>query len=123
MVFISSLIIGVILYTWGMDSFVYAVMIAIVMEVANVFIFSRVLRRVEGDFATSTGEYQKRYDEQEKRIIVHQQCANCVHLDRPIRCAAFPEEIPREVLTGRFDHRELHPKQETKKRYKPMPKE
>lgn len=42
------------------------------------------------------------------------QCASCVHLKQtantPLRCAAFPKAIPDEILTGEFDHKQPHPR-------------
>ncbi len=37
-------------------------------------------------------------------------CNKCIHVrDDGLRCRAFPEGIPEEVLTGRHDHHFPHP--------------
>lgn len=38
------------------------------------------------------------------------QCFSCKHLeeDAPMHCAAFPEEIPDDIVYNKFDHRKPH---------------
>ena len=36
-------------------------------------------------------------------------CHLCARRKSPTRCDAFPEGIPREILTGDFDHRKSYP--------------
>jgi len=37
------------------------------------------------------------------------QCATCAHYKGQLKCKAFPEGIPEEILTGRFDHTKFFP--------------
>ena len=36
------------------------------------------------------------------------QCPNCKHYLGRLNCAAFPEGIPIEILTGEYDHTKSH---------------
>ncbi len=44
---------------------------------------------------------------------VHSMCLACRHLDRDKEehhaCSAFPEGIPQEIWTNRYDHHEPYP--------------
>ena len=37
------------------------------------------------------------------------QCAECKHYTEGLKCAAFPNGIPKAVITNEYDHRESHP--------------
>lgn len=39
------------------------------------------------------------------------QCMECVHYLGVLECEAFPGGIPNDILSGEFDHTEVHPKQ------------
>lgn len=34
------------------------------------------------------------------------QCAGCINYKKSLKCAAFPDRIPEDILTVRFDHSE-----------------
>ncbi len=40
------------------------------------------------------------------------QCGICKHAEGALTCAAFPDGIPADILTGEFDHTEKHPDQD-----------
>ena len=44
---------------------------------------------------------------------IHSMCTACQHLDREKEdshaCSAFPEGIPEEIWTNRYDHHEPYP--------------
>ncbi len=44
--------------------------------------------------------------EQRKGNPRYGQCADCIHYIRPFSCSAF-KQIPPEILTGEFDHRNI----------------
>ena len=50
-------------------------------------------------------------------------CATCLHLieddEQGLRCAAFPEGIPDDIIESRFDHRQVHPDQDNDIVYEP----
>lgn len=43
-------------------------------------------------------------------MIIFPQCFSCRHLTKgkPMRCPAFPDRIPRDILLNKFDHRKPH---------------
>jgi hypothetical protein len=49
-------------------------------------------------------------------MTISPQCLRCRHLDRAalaalhvMRCAAFPDEVPREIVDNKHDHRSSYP--------------
>ncbi|MBL7086448.1 MAG: cytoplasmic protein [Candidatus Cloacimonetes bacterium] len=40
------------------------------------------------------------------------QCPVCKHYTADLKCKAFPDEIPEEILIGEFDHTKKHPEQD-----------
>ena len=51
---------------------------------------------------------------------VYPQCFRCVHYRGEMRCAAFPEGIPAEIVQGKHNHREPYPG-DNGIRYEPLP--
>jgi hypothetical protein len=49
--------------------------------------------------------------EKEMTMTIQPQCFDCKHLQDgpPPHCAAFPDEIPMEILLNKFDHKKPHP--------------
>lgn len=40
---------------------------------------------------------------------VFTQCNRCKHRTTALKCAAFPKEIPRIILTNKFNHKQPYP--------------
>lgn len=40
------------------------------------------------------------------------QCILCKNYQGELKCKAFPDGIPTDILQGRFDHKERHPEQD-----------
>lgn len=51
---------------------------------------------------------------------LHAPCIDCRHYRRHLKCAAFPERIPDEILEGEHDHREPYPG-DNGIQYEPLP--
>jgi len=49
------------------------------------------------------------------------QCYNCQYYIFDNNCEAFPEGIPKEILTGEFDHTTIHPDQDNDILFEPEP--
>lgn len=41
--------------------------------------------------------------------MIGARCPTCTRYRGDMTCAAFPEEIPTEIATGEFDHKNPHP--------------
>ena len=41
-------------------------------------------------------------------IEMSEQCAVCKHIIEALRCRAFPEGVPEDILNGKFDHTQPH---------------
>ena len=49
-------------------------------------------------------------------------CKNCVNYFTDLKCIAFPNGIPQEILVGDNDHSEPLPKQDNDIVFEPIPK-
>jgi len=50
------------------------------------------------------------------------QCAKCKNYNDDLRCEAFEDRIPNEVLIGEFDHTKKHPDQDNNILFEPIKK-
>jgi len=55
--------------------------------------------------------------------MMTEQCNICKHYGIALTCEAFPSGIPADILTGEFDHTQIHPDQENNIVFEPIGKE